>query len=402
MSTTLKKMEQEIKCKKETSVSNLNLKEQLESKAQQEQLNTRLSKSNKEENEPTYGKCPFEFKDGTKMTYEGYKKFIDHIRNISDDFYKVRNWDTLSIHELESLLCVDIIIDGHRIRNTNVNAIQVLAEKLNVILDTGNLWEISNWHRIYDCFTHDYYSKIYSRLIARLNSTFPVETEFFDWAENLKDPLALCDMGVWFRKRNFKVSYAYLKQAMEKNHVEAYYHMALLYQEGDSKEDNNLEKAYDFFKQAAIRGSLNAQLAMAKLLHTKDNVKEAMEYYIMAADQNHRESMLTLAKLYENLNFSEHYDPNVDQNLHEAQKYFTKYYQFSLQCGIWERYAEEKFKKYKAVFDNQSKIADTFKELGLHEMAKFRGLFVEYELPCDGESISLSQKKKNRRPCLIM
>lgn len=255
-------------------------------------------------------------------------------------------------------------------------------------------------------FVHAQYELgcIYKFGIRGIKRDFIKAIAFFDLAASQKHPDALYERGIyWHQSGNIEVALSNLTEAAEQFHPESLYYLGNLHLQGALKEGINQEKAHAFFKEAAGRGHLKAQLEMAQLLHTKDHVKEAMEYYRLAADQNHADSMLTLAKLYENYDLAEHSDPKVDQDFHKAQQYYGRYH--AIHPG--NETISKKLTELEAVFLNQSQIADTFKSMGLDDMAPFRGLFAEYELPSEPLPPKLLPEKPTKKPkkdqgCLIM
>lgn len=113
--------------------------------------------------------------------------------------------------------------------------------------------------------------------------------------------------------------------AKDLHHADSLYQLGFLGIQKTINSDLTEAQAHEYLKEASQRGSLNAQLLFAKLSQGKKKIKEALEYYTLAAKQGSMEASLQLAKLYENKGLKEHQDPEVEQNLHLALKYYEEY-----------------------------------------------------------------------------
>ncbi len=82
---------------------------------------------------------------------------------------------------------------------------------------------------------------------------------------------AICHLGLWYLKGNLAVqadikkAIQYLKEAAEKNHVEAFYQLGLLYESGKGMEHKDLEQAKICFRRAADGGHSYAKGALNRL-----------------------------------------------------------------------------------------------------------------------------------------
>lgn len=70
---------------------------------------------------------------------------------------------------------------------------------------------------------------------------------------------------------------------------------------------------------SCISNSVNEQFAMGEKAFAENRFKEAMEWYTLAAENNHRKAMYSLAGLYENRYGS----LNMDEGSKQAVKWYT-------------------------------------------------------------------------------
>lgn len=343
------------------------------------------------ENQHTHEPLPLPSLPIVATTYEGYKNLNALMEQgteiLENEENRKTKLDTLSIAELEEKLCIEGIIDHRTLRIVRFEIFQVLSKKLRTILEFGDLEQIANWPRIKDCLESVCTRcPSYKQLFDKLKATFDFPKDLLDLVENGKISKSFLDGYL----KNIKASFIYLKQAAQQRHAESLYYLGLFYFRGYLKEEGtDLNKAYQFFREAADLGHSEAQFKLAKALHKKNTVKEAMVYYHAAADQHHTESLLILAKLYENDDFKEHNDPREEQDLYKAQENYEKYYALKPSIEI-----KEKLEALEGVFSRQSKISDIFEELGFKQMDQFKRIFVSYE-------IEAFPKKKSEK-CSIM
>ncbi len=103
----------------------------------------------------------------------------------------------------------------------------------------------------------------------------------------------------------------YYKQAADLGHMSAMYNLGLLYQ----NEHKDLEKAEEHYKQAADLGDTGAMYNLGHLYKNEHkDLEKAEEYYKQAADLGHMDAMYNLGHLYQN----EHKD------LEKAEEYYKQ------------------------------------------------------------------------------
>lgn len=101
---------------------------------------------------------------------------------------------------------------------------------------------------------------------------------------------------------NIKDVISWLNKAAIKRVPWAYYKLGTLYSTG-MESTKDIDKALDFFRQAAQLGDSDAQFHLGEIYHKdnncKANIAEALKWYQMAAENNHSAAQYVLGDMYE-------------------------------------------------------------------------------------------------------
>ena len=119
-----------------------------------------------------------------------------------------------------------------------------------------------------------------------------------------------------FDSTNYYTAAKYFLQAAEQGHVEAKFHLGIMYEEG-----KGLHKDYDnaikWYLKAAEQGYTPAQYNLGMLYLTDKQYMEAFNWFLKAAEQGHAGAQNNLGVMYEK-------GIGVEMDSKEAEKWYRK------------------------------------------------------------------------------
>ena len=114
----------------------------------------------------------------------------------------------------------------------------------------------------------------------------------------MNDPAALCLEGVsQCKKGDYIAAFEYFKKAANLGNVEAHYHLAVLYHEGQGVEKDE-GKAIQHTEEASIGGHPLARCRLGVYENRNGNIERAVKHLIIAATQGEDLSVKKLTTMY--------------------------------------------------------------------------------------------------------